>query len=256
MLKKITNKWQILSFGIGAIPSIIDWYQIIEHLAVYWMLIVAILILSFIVILIHHFITKSAAPPQKKLTNLNRVERSPQADRLHQLSRNTSISNDYHLRKNERDLIFESSKTAPGILWKIFILFFVFVLTLTITSSVYLKYKPIYYIRIENKNTKEEAQRLTESVNNDLNRNGVFELHAVVRRRSKSDIVNNYMVCINGGYLSKVEAMRDFEVIKDVLINRSKIELKQSTGTSFWRKIEYLKDHTNRRLSYTIMPVK
>lgn len=229
MFKQFKSKWHFFSVGIGVIPAIIDWYQIIQQIAVYWMLVVGVLLLLIIILLF----TKSF---QTDSTNA----KANLADK----SINVSIAD-----QNVIEKVKHPNQKRISTLLKITSFLFLTILMLTISSIFYLKYKPIYYIRIENKNTIEAADKLITSINKKLINSGLDEYSAVRRRRSVNNIENNYMVCINGGYLSEEEALRDLAYLKSILSNYKNTEVKGSVGTSFVRKIQYLQTHAYRNMN-------
>lgn len=229
MLKHFKSKWHFFSFGIGAIPAIIDWYQIIQQIAAYWMVVVGVLLLLIILLLFSQSFQKDSNNTKANL-----------ADK----AINVPIDD-----QSEIDKVKLPNQKRIGTLLKITSFLFLTILMLTISSIFYLKYKPIYYIRIENKNTIEAADKLIISINKKLTNSGLNEYSAIRRRRSVNNIENNYMVCINGGYLSEEEALRDLANLKGVLSNYKNAEVKGSVGTSFVRKIQYLQTHAYRNMN-------
>lgn len=236
MIKHFKSKWHFISVGIGIIPSIIDWYQIIQQIAVYWMLIVSVLLLLLIFLFFSQ--SKNSDTSSTKVIVADAIQ-------------DKSIGGQ---NLTENDLI--QPKKGGGFLLKVISFLFLLVLMLSLSSMLYLKYKPIYYIRIENKNTVEAADKLITSINKKLNNAGLNDYSAVRKRRSVNEIKNNHMVCINGGYLSENEAIQDLAVLKDVLREYKNIEVKGSVGTSLFRKVAYLRTHANRKMNRLVQVAK
>jgi hypothetical protein len=123
-------------------------------------------------------------------------------------------------------------------------LFCLFVFTFSILTFVYVKNHPIYYVKLAIYKNSSKAVVFKDSINNLFNKNQEKNLQARILTRSFN--VNkykdgNYIVVLNGGFISEQKAIKTSLLAKNYLGNSINPEVSKPTiNISVLKKIKYL----------------
>jgi len=208
----LSDKYKIITSCIGIIPVVIEWNQIIEDFWRYSSLIFFVLLVMALFLLYNHFF-------------LNNIS----TDKVSKETLNT---------RRQRQTIIK----------KVLIYLTIATVSIITCSIIYIYKRPIHYVLIKNNISKEAADKVCARVNNMLNTQGLSDYRAVRRAKKRYPQKNDYLVSINGGYLSLKEASRTFEMLSKKLPGEREMELKSSNASPI-RKLEYMGFYFSRIIS-------
>ncbi len=239
--KILKDKYKIVTSCLSIIPVVIEWNQIIENFWRYSNVIFFVLIFMGILLLYNHFYLQN---PKSKINS------SDHPDSINNELSNGKIRHNTGTQSVSDAEIFEGTrmivKDNPDFQISIYRFFkstFIYLLIATISIMVsslyYINKRPIHYVLVKNNVTKDEAVRVSQKVNNKLRLQGVVGYQAVKRVKRQNPQKFDYMVSINGGYLSISDAKMTLKLMQKSLPGERGIELKTSNA-SLYRKLEYL----------------
>jgi hypothetical protein len=226
----LKDKSTIITSCVFLIPAYADWYEIIKNVAIYSNIILfAILLMVFLLLYQHFFYKKHLII--KKLGAYDETAELHSSDNQFEKDKNIGIKYLFNKKYKLKRILINISFGL---------------LLLIVSSFIYLKNKTVYYIVIQNNLKKEHAIKVMNHTNEILRKKSNNKFHAIMRFKSWKS--NTYMVCLNAGYLSLQEANIDYNVAKNIIGKETKVELKGSSA-SLYRKIQYLKAHSERTYS-------
>jgi hypothetical protein len=130
-------------------------------------------------------------------------------------------------------------------LWiKIAIIFCTAFIVIGLLSISYVKNYPIYYVKVKDFKNKKDAIEYMYKLNNQLTANKEFKIRArcLIKSINANKYPNgNYMIALNGGYLSKEKAEIKLNKAKVILGNEINLTIPvPSKNISIRKKINYL----------------
>jgi hypothetical protein len=239
--KMLRDKYKIVTSCLGIIPVVIEWNQIIENFWRYSSVIFSVLILMGILLMYNHFFLHKARTEKNATTTPVSMGvddgqlRKSYGNADGSASRQPGFEEVQFTTKND----FDSRARRFRLFKSVFVYLLIATLSIMVSSIYYISKRPVHYVLIKNNVSKDEAAKVSQRVNSKLASQGVVGYQAVRRAKTRNPKEKDYMVSINGGYLSISEARRTFNLLSRSLPGERGIELRTSNA-SLYRKLEYL----------------
>jgi hypothetical protein len=139
------------------------------------------------------------------------------------------------------------SNSIKKISFKIAIVFCTAFFIFGLLSLSYVKNYPIYYIKVKTFKSEAEAVDFMNKINISFNKNSENNIKARCLKRSTNPnkyLDGNYMVTLNGGYLSKNAALKKLNKANIILNNKYNLTVTNPTrNISVKKKIMYLMEN-------------
>jgi hypothetical protein len=130
---------------------------------------------------------------------------------------------------------------------KLAVLFCTAFLVFGVLSAYFIKNYPIYYVKVQVFKSEKEAIALMNKINESFTKHSEYKLRARCLTRSSNPTRftdGNYMVSLNGGYLSEEKANKSIDRAKLVLDDQFNLYVTKPTrNISVIKKITYLMEN-------------
>jgi L-lactate permease len=223
-LNKVTNsKLSIITFALSIITFYKDMNEITENFIQNLPIITVALLVMIILFLVHLYKRKDVVQTKQEESETQKKIEEAQV-KIKNQSRKESIIN---------------------LFFKLVVLMIVALTVITILSINHLRKLDIYYLKIDNYNSLNEAQKAKSKIDLLFNANGVNS-QLVIKKRSTKKIAYPYLLCVNGGYIDRHKAENDSMEIKNKLGNQIDIAIPAPTkNIRIRKKINYLVNRYN-----------
>lgn len=234
----LSDKLRILSFSFGIIPWIKDWEEILQGYFAYLLEISFAFGLLLIGLIAHYIFIK------KRKTHHD----SPSVKNI---SIDSSYTENYQNNSKQFQRIApvmnQTEKRSSSIFWRFLTILFISFVVFSTSSFIFLKNATVYYVKIGYYKSESQSNSRAIKINKTLNKYPEYNLKAVTKRRSTREQKLNYLLCINGGFISEKEA-RSVQQIATKIIPNINISIGESKNIPFIRKIQYLSGHVQRTI--------
>lgn len=235
----LSDKLKILSFSFGIIPWINDWEEIVQGYFAHLLKICLAFGVLFTGLVAHYiFIKKRVSQPESKPINELSVDaNSEPSNKIGKIEYPQSLPE-----------VIKKENISSRIFWRFLSISFFSFLIFTVSSFIFLRYAPVYYVKIGYYNTEIQSNNKAKKINKLFENYPEYNLRAMTKIRSSHKQSLNYLLCINGGFISEKEA-NSVKEIAEKIIPKANITIGGSSNIPLIRKIQYLRGHVKRVIS-------